>query len=143
MQYGMHDNSIQQNAAIELQDSQLMALCLEPSAAILDFRAYVHRSHGTPGIDPGTVWVQPAAFILLNGHLQSAPRPDLPCTIADGDVTADDQLFENMIPCPFVSESEAAVNLTLASGHRLQIDADQLTIEFTGEPEFLEDYHGH
>ncbi len=72
----------------------------------------------------------------------SGPKPDLPCTIADGDDHGLRYFREHDSPRPFVAESEAAINLTLSSGEWLQIDADQLTIEFTGEPEFIEDFYG-
>jgi hypothetical protein len=139
MQYGTHDNSAQRHAAIELHDSDLVALCQEPSALILDLRACVHRSHGTPGTDLGSVWVQPASIILSNARL-SAPTPVLPCAIADANVSTDSHAFDNLIPCPFAWESETTVSLTLASGQRLQIDADQLEVAFAGEPEFIGDF---
>ncbi len=141
MQDDIHDNAIQRNAAIELHDSELTALCRETSALVLDLRACVHRSHGTPGTDPGTVWIQPASIILPNGRLLG-PKPELPCTIIDGDMTTSHRTYDNMIPCPLASQYETTVNLTLSSGQRTQIEADQLTIAFTGDPEFIEDFDG-
>src|SRR4051812_46747470 len=94
------DNVAQPNAAIELHDSDLIALSHEPAGLILDLRAYVHRSHGIPGIDPGTGWLQPAAIILANGRL-SGSKPGLPCTIAGGEIEAGSHSFGNLVPCPF------------------------------------------
>lgn len=133
----VNDNVAQPNAAIELHDSDLIALSHELAGLILDLRAYVHRSHGIPGTDPGTGWLQPASIILANGRL-SGPKPVLPCTIADGEIEAGGQSFRNLIPCPFASEDEAAIDLILASGQTLHIDADQITIVFNGEAEFIE-----
>jgi hypothetical protein len=141
MRYGTHDNLIHPNTAIELYNSELIAICPKPSAVILGLRANVHRSHGIPGIDGGSLWIQPVSITLFNGRLTGS-KPGLPYAIAHGDITAGQHAFENLIPCPFGSDHEAAVNLLLSSGEWLQFDADQLTIEFTGDPEFIEDFYG-
>jgi len=133
-----HDHSQQEHAAIEWHDSEITAISRLPNALVLDIRAVVHRSQGNPGTDPGTVWVQPAAVILDNCRL-TGPPPALPGNIAAGQVWSDYD-YNSMIRCPFTSNAEASLDLTLSSGERLWLDADQLTITFTGEPEFLEDF---
>jgi hypothetical protein len=45
-----------------------------------------------------------------------------------------------MIRCPFTSNDEACLELTVSLGESLQFDADGLTVTFTAEPEFLEDF---
>jgi hypothetical protein len=134
-----HQNDQQEHAAIEWHDSDLIAITDQPPTLILDLRAIVHRSHGDPGTEAGSVWVQSAAVVLTNGR-QNGPTPALPRTIADGQVWTDDNDYENVIHCPFTSNGPASLDLALSSGESLRIDADQLTITFTGEPEFLEDF---
>jgi hypothetical protein len=136
-----HDNREQEHAAIEWHDSDLIAITHMPTSLVIDLRAIVHRSHGSPDTDPGTVWLQPVAIILSNARSTGdIPDPPGPGTIADGEIATTQDTYESMIRCPFASNGEACLDLTLASGESLRFDADQLTITFTGEPEFLEDF---
>lgn len=136
-----HDLSIPPNAAIQMYDAELIAIGSEGSSLVLDLRACVHRSHGIPGTDPGAILRQPAAIILPKGQLLG-PRPDLPCTIDAGEISAGDHDFDGLIPCPFSCEDATRVNLTSSSGQTLRIDADQMTILFTGDPDFIGDFDG-
>lgn len=77
-------------------------------------------------------------MILDNGRL-TGHLPAHPGEIADGRVLSDDD-YDDMIRCPFTSNGEAFLDLTLSSGDRLWFEADQLTITLTGEPEFLEGF---
>jgi hypothetical protein len=61
------------NASIELHDSVLDGIDQRPTALSLRLRAYVHRSNGEPGVDPGTGWCQPATVTLSNGRLDTHP----------------------------------------------------------------------
>jgi hypothetical protein len=137
-----HDLSIPPNAAVQLYDSELIAVGLEGASLVLDLRAYVHRSHGIPGTDPGAILLQPAAITLPNGQLLDL-GPDLPCTIDEGEISAGDHDFDGLIPCPFSCEDATRVNLTSSSGQTLRIDADQIRILFTGDPEFVGDFDGN
>lgn len=133
----LNDNVAQPNAAIALHDSDLIAISHEPPGLILDLRAYVHRSHGIPG----TGWFQPVAILLTNGRI-AGPQLVLPCRIADGEIEAGNLSFDNLLPCPFAYEDEAAIDLILATGQTLHIDADEITIMFSGEAEFVGTYEG-
>ncbi len=44
--------------------------------------------------------------------------------------------------CPFADEDEAAIDLILATGQTLHIDADAITIMFSGEAEFVGSIRG-
>jgi hypothetical protein len=128
-----------ERTAIEWYDSDILAIIDQPPTLILDLRAIAHRSHGEPGTDAGSVWVQSAAVILDNGRWDG-PRPAPPCTIAHGQIEIDHHEYENRIRCPFSSNGRGILDLTLASGESFSIESDQLTVTFTGEPEFLEDF---
>jgi hypothetical protein len=137
----LHDTREHEHAAIAWHDSDLIAITRMPTALVIDLRAIVHRSHGSPGTDPGTVWLQPAAMILSDAQpMEDSPDPPGPDTIAYGEIATTEGTYESMIRCPFTSNGEACLELTLASGESLRFDADQLTITFTGEPEFLDDF---
>jgi hypothetical protein len=131
-----HDDARQEHAAIEWHDSTISAITCLPDALVIDLRAIVHRSHGEPGTDPGSVWVQAAAVILAHGQ-QTGSTPFLPDTIHDGQVWSTYD-YDHLIRCPFLSNGQASLDLILSSGDLLQFDADQLSITFTGDPKFLE-----
>ena len=53
------------NQSIELHDSVLGEIGFAEGDAKLSFvHAYIHRSEGRPGIDPGTGWSQKAELII-------------------------------------------------------------------------------
>ncbi len=139
MEHCNHNHAAEDHAAIEWQGSGITAISHLPNALVIDLRAVVHRSHGQPGTDLGTVGVQPAA-VILDGGQWPGRLPALPVTINDGSVWSS-QDYDRTIRCPFKSNGEAVLNLYMASGEELlQLEADQLTITFTGDPEFLEDF---
>jgi hypothetical protein len=139
MSHCIHDHREQEHAAIEWHDTDLIAITRMPTSLVIDLRAIVHRSHGSPGTDPGTVWLQPAAVILSNAQSMGDTSAS-PGTIAYGEIATTQDTYESMIRCPFTSNGEACLDLMLLSGDWLRFDADQLTITFTGEPEFLDDF---
>jgi hypothetical protein len=133
------DTREQEHAAIAWVCSDLIAITRMPTSLVLDLRACVLRSHGSPGTDPGSVWLQSAAVILANGQMD-ATSPALPCSIEYGEIATTEDTYETMIRCPFISNAGACLDLALSSGDWLRFEADQLTITFTGEPEFLGDF---
>jgi hypothetical protein len=70
------------HAAIELAGSVLARLDRRGTSllAILS-PARVHRSHGRPGVDPGTIWHQDVRLTLAAGAAHG-DLEGLPCTIA-------------------------------------------------------------
>jgi hypothetical protein len=42
------------NGAIEIHDSRLTSITLRGDLLELCLRVYIHKSHGTPGVDAGT-----------------------------------------------------------------------------------------
>ncbi len=125
------------NASIELHDSDLDGIDRTPTALSLRLRAYVHRSNGEPGVDPGTGWCQAAIVTLFDGRLDTLPI-ELPATIYEGEVRVGDHDY-CLIPCPFARDGKTSVSLVFSNGDRLLVTATGLTIAFSGEPEFVED----
>lgn len=128
-----------ERADIEWHDSELLAVSVEAGEILLDLRAIVHRSQGAPGVESGTVWVQPASVVLAQGRHEGM-WPPLPCPIADGRVETDGHDYDNLTPCPFRSNGRALLELHLATGDRVRIEAALVTLTFTGAPEYLEDF---
>jgi hypothetical protein len=125
------------NASIELHDSDLNGIDQGPTSLSLRLRAYVYRSNGQPGVDPGTGWCQPATVILSNGRLDTKPI-ELPATIYDGDVRIGGDNYY-LIPCPFARDADTSVSIIFSNGDRLRITATGFTVAFSGNPEFVED----
>src|SRR4051812_42195582 len=70
--------------SIELHDSKLAAVSFRSGEAVVSFSpAYIHRSTGRPGIDAGTVWVQPVTLTIGGASLVSTPT-SLPATVSGG-----------------------------------------------------------
>jgi hypothetical protein len=59
--------------------------------------AYVHKSHGKPGIDAGTGWVQNAR-LTLTGATVSGDRPSLPGALWDGSLLVGGSEHDNVVP---------------------------------------------
>jgi len=61
-------------------------------------RAYVHRSNGRPGFDPGSGWSQPVDVVFTARVIEERPA-ELPFTLADGSVSGG-TTFDGFIPLP-------------------------------------------
>ncbi len=85
-----------ENAAIELHDSEIVAINRDGTTLVLDLKAFVHRSHGVPGFDHGTEWLQSAALTLVNGRWLD-PEPESWHPIYDGIVIIGDRVIDNLI----------------------------------------------
>jgi hypothetical protein len=49
------------NCSIEIHDSALNSVETQGTLLKLFIQAYIHKSKGVPGVDPGTGWVQSAS----------------------------------------------------------------------------------
>jgi hypothetical protein len=140
MQNSTHNSGVTK-AAIELHDSDVDAISSAQHMVTICLRAYVHRSIGTPGTDPGTGWIQPATITISRGEINGAV-PELPGTISSGDLKIGNHTICDVVPCDFECEDEVAVDLVFTSGHRLLITGAALTIHLSGEPEFVDHFPG-
>jgi hypothetical protein len=129
------------NAGIELHDSKVSAIVRSPGVLrILLEPAYVHRSAGRPGVDPGEGWVQSAELVF------SEPRDTEQgaCigTLGDGRISSDAAHFENVLPLPFALSGEVQAHLDFTSGGVLNVNAAGLVCVLKGEARFVERYEG-
>jgi hypothetical protein len=141
----MQPTEVQTNVGIELHDSDVVAIRQDLTNFFIDLSVYVHRTHGVPGVDPGSVWNQTATISLFNGQLLSIAIDSLDpdYDIYDGSVTTGGRILKNVVPCPLDSVTEALLDLSFRSGGQIRIKADRLTIAFTGESRYLYDFEGH
>ena len=107
--------------------------------AIIHFsHAYVHKSKGTPGGDPGTGWSQEAKLVLWEATA-SGSLPPLPNTISEGFLEVGGIRHE-LIPLPFKRKVGAMLYLTFVDGVQTVIAGHRPLIELLGTPIYLEDF---
>ena len=124
-------------AALELLDSRLDQIDLVYGGAIIHFsHAYIHKSAGTPGKDPGTGWSQEAQLVLASVS-GSRVLPVLPNTISDGYLEVGGIRHE-LIPLPFGRRGEATLSLVFVDGSQFEISGERPVIELSGTAKFLE-----
>ena len=125
-------------SALELYDSRVSRIELSDGNAIVHFsHAYVHKSQGTPGKDPGTGWSREAQLVLWEASV-SAPLPPLPDTISEGFLEVGGIRHE-FIPLPFKRKVAARLCLTFADGAQMEIAGNRPSIELLGKAIYLED----
>jgi hypothetical protein len=99
------------NSLIELHDSRIAEVTNDAGVLTVRFSpAYLHKSDGQPGVDPGTGWTQDIAFVIREASLRGA-LPMLPCDVSDGELTVAGQSHTNAIPLPL--DTPAAVELSI------------------------------
>ena len=107
-------------------------------AAICFSLAYIHKSKGSPGRDPGTTWSQEARLVLSEVDV-TGPLPSLPNAIDEGFLEVG-AIRHELIPLPFVRKVDATLYLVFADGAQLEIIGKRPVVELLGTPVFLEDF---
>jgi hypothetical protein len=129
----------QLKSALELHDSRVDTLELCNGNATVHFsHAYIHKSQGTPGRDPGTGWSQ-EALLSLSGVAGYGPLPTLPNTISDGFLEVGG-IKHTLLPLPFKRRIDAKLYLVFSDGARLEVIGTRPTVELLGQPIYLEDF---
>ncbi|MGA2050187.1 MAG: hypothetical protein ABSG96_21005 [Terracidiphilus sp.] len=131
------------NAAIEMHDSVCLAVEVDRSGhgfVLLD--AYVHRSGGEPGRDPGEGGVQRIrisfASMTIDGEVG-----DLPADIFEGSLTVGTSIQDNMVPFPATYAEAVGLSIMLSDEARVVIVSGmRLSIEPEGEFKFVEEFSG-
>jgi len=125
-------------SALELHDSRVSRIeLLDGVAAIYFSHAYIHKSMGTPGRDPGTGWSQEARLVLSEVQAPSALLM-LPNTISEGFLEVGGIRHE-VIPLPFARKVGARLCLAFNDSTRIELAGTRPFLELLGTPVFLED----
>jgi len=127
------------NSAIEFHDSEVAAV--EPSAGALDIRfsaAYVHRSEGEPGRDPGAGYLQ-AVHLRFEHTVWSGEPADCVGKLSDGDLFLDDVNI-GLVPLPYAAEGRVRFRLNFANGAELAVEALSVALAQAGEARFVENF---
>lgn len=123
---------------LELHESRIDEIAFSEGVATVHFsHAYICKSKGTPGHDPGTGWSQPA-LLVLNDVVSCGPMPTLPNMIADGFLEVGG-IRHTLLPLPFRRKVDAKLCLVFADGTQLEILGARPAVELLGQPIYLED----
>lgn len=123
---------------LELHDSRVSEIELSDGVAVIYFsHAYIHRSKGTPGRDPGTGWSQEARLVL-SGVQTLPPLQMLPNTIAEGFLEVGGIKHE-VIPLPFTRKVGARLRLVFNDGTELELAGTKPCVDLVGTAVYLED----
>ena len=128
----------EESSAIEFHDSNVSDLWSEGENVLIRFApAYVHRSKGTPCVDPGTGWTQDAMMVLSGAQLAGV-CPPFPCMLSDGLVSLGNQVYNNCLPAPFVGVGDVKLSFVFTDGSTIHIIARELRLDLVGDPVFVE-----
>jgi hypothetical protein len=130
------------NEAIELHDSELAAMTLTDETVVLSFHpAYVHRSAGRPGFDPGSGWSQDATITILGAGTEAFPNL-LPAVVSAGFLRVASHIYENVIPAPANFAAAVVFNLALVNGESITVSGRHITIVLSGSACYIEEFEG-
>ena len=127
------------NEVIELHDSVLDATMYYKGETLLSFSpAYVHRSAGSPGVDPGSVWLKDVALKITETSLPDVHS--LPATVVDGSILIGSTLHDNLVPAGGDFEGPIELRLQFASFEKLVLRGHSLTITLESEGQYVEQF---
>ncbi len=134
------------NQSIELHDSKLATISFGDGRATIVFsHAYIHRSLGKPGRDPGTGWNQQAELIIGGATEIDLPR-SWPCTISDGQLELNDRVRDNEIPLPLHYDGKIKLKLGLLEFNgafkAIEITGTSARLRLLGEAQYVEEFAG-
>jgi hypothetical protein len=128
------------NTIIEIHDSTVAEIRKSDSTVIVHFLpAYLHKSEGRPGSDPGTGWVQEVLLIFAEASV-SGGFPDWPCDIMDGELVVNGERHTNSIPVPLKVTGLTELRLICDSVHTVTVRSRGVRLELVGEPRYVEEF---
>ena len=126
-------------SGLELHDSRIDWIEIVDADAHVHFsHAYIHKSKGTPGRDPGTGWSQEAVLIIV-GSVGLARLPPLPNTIYDGCLEVGG-IKHTLLPLPFTRRADVSLSLVFADRTILELSGRGAAVELLGQAIYLEDF---
>lgn len=131
------------NSGVELHDSRVGEIRRTGADLQIVFRpAYVHRSDGIPGRDSGWGYLQSVEFTFRDAT--HAEMGECTGSVADGEVSAGDLRYSNLVPLPAAFAGDISARLEFASGGVLTVTAQGFSSAPLGEvdPNFRERYEG-
>lgn len=127
---------------IELHDSRVAGVSQHGSSVTVHFRpAYLHRSEGRAGIDPGSGWVQDIDLIFSDAFV-SSHFFEVPQSISEGSLSAGSYHYGNTFPLPIDAEEGARLSAVGISGESLVVEGSGVKTMPQGEAHYVEDFPG-
>jgi hypothetical protein len=131
-----------ENRIIELHDSKVEGIRIERKNIIVTFsEAYIHKSKGRPGYDPGSGWTQRIQLEFEKASLDGTPS-NLPDTISEGELDVNN-IKDGGIPIPFEPKLPVRLSLVFQSGNEIQIFGEKMKLMEIGEAEYVEEFPGY
>jgi hypothetical protein len=128
--------------AIEIYDSTLASVMDNGGHVIVDLKpAYIHRSTGTPAVDPGGGWAQDVILRVENGTIDGGV-PEMPCDLWEGSLQVGNQTIENIIPLPLDYYGAVKLILVAQDESRVVVRGSAISATLVGEPKFIEEFPG-
>jgi hypothetical protein len=127
------------NAAVEIHDSKLERIETAGDDVIAIIDAYVHRSTGRPGVDPGTGWSQSVQLRFVRGKATGSVGSN-PMELLDGRLVLSGQVLPNIIPMPLDHVGPSRVEFESWNGATIIIEGDGVTGAFGGPPVYVEEF---
>ena len=126
-------------SGLDLHDSRIDSVEICDSDANVHFsHAYIHKSKGAPGRDPGTAWSQ-EALLVISGAIITAQLPPLPNTISDGYLEVGG-IEHTLLPLPFTRKADVNLSLVFTDGTSLTLSGRGAAVTLLGQAIFLEDF---
>jgi hypothetical protein len=128
------------NAALEFHDSEVsMVEGTDGTLRLLFSAAYIHRSEGRPGRDPGAEYMQ-SAEIIFSGASWQGLSTECSGYLYDGSLTVDGESL-SLIPIPLTASGKITAEFSFLSAV-LSVSATSAACSISGEPHFVENYVG-
>ena len=129
-----------ENEIIELHDTKVDRICQNGNNSVVLFsEAYIHRSVGRAGIDPGTVWIRSATITFKDGVI-TGTLPILPLRISEGVIQIGNNESSNAISLPLDCAGDVYLSLQFENGTKVTISGKSSTLVFTGTEQYLEQF---
>jgi hypothetical protein len=124
------------NAGLEFHDSQLERV-EESGTQVL--RAYIHRSQGNPGVDPGSGWSQSALLRFTRATIQNGFSM-YPAELVEGTLVTPAGVIKNVVAVPAFLRGPVRLELPSATGERMVVEAADVELTLVGEPRYIEEF---
>jgi len=128
------------NSAIEIHDSVIDAITnVDGKAVLYSSSAYIHKSLGKPGVDPGTGWVQRAKLTIVDATIKSTLNL-FPGDLLGGYLRLGDSIFDNEIPIPLNFRGDTELRLESWNDQIILVSGRGAELELIDEPTYVEDF---
>jgi hypothetical protein len=129
------------NRALEFHDSQVASVTGSDSRVVVSFsQAYIHCSHGKPGVAAGEGHVQ-AARLSFGRATWMGDLSQARGVLSDGSLHVDGIVL-SLVPLPYTATGIVRAEFTFVSGARLSVAAASVMCATEGQARGVEPFLG-